>query len=143
MEVTDKNAKVLIVDDDEAIARLLRIVFEVDGFIVVGEARDGLEALAIAMRERPDFVVLDYLMPGPDGAKTALSLRAIVPGARIVAFSVALEEKPYWADAFLNKRRIKEVVPVVEELLEERTRFRTHDRSGNGITRGTDLGVRG
>jgi CheY-like chemotaxis protein len=119
VEEAERAAKVLLVDDDEAFGRLLRLVFEVDGFTVVGVARDGIEALAMAMRESPDFVVLDYLMPGLDGARTAMALRALVPDARIVAFSAALEEKPQWADAFLNKRHIKQVVPLVEDLFDE------------------------
>ena len=105
--------KVLIVDDNSEIRHLLRTLFEVDGFEVVGEAADGVEAVPLALKHEPDFVILDYLMPRMNGAKTAEVLRGIIPEAKIVAFSAILEAKPAWADAYLNKERIIEVAPLL------------------------------
>ncbi|MDQ3940050.1 MAG: response regulator [Actinomycetota bacterium] len=93
------------------------MVFEVEGFTVIGEASNGVEAVAIAMEHQPDLVILDYLMPLQNGAKTSEILRTLVPDTRIVAFSGVLAEKPSWADAFLTKDQISEILPVVKALI--------------------------
>jgi CheY-like chemotaxis protein len=66
--------RVLIVEDDrdtaESMARLLGIF----GF-VVEEARDGVEAIALATRRMPDFVLLDIGLPGMDGYQVARYLK--------------------------------------------------------------------
>jgi CheY-like chemotaxis protein len=108
---------VLIVDDNEDIRDVLRMVFEVDGFKVVGEAANGVEAVTVALEHRPDFVILDYLMPLQNGEKTAEILRTLVPETRIVAFSGVISKKPEWADAFLTKDRVSEILPMVRGLL--------------------------
>ncbi len=115
--MSDGGTRVLIVDDDDETRHVLRVMCEVEAFTVVGEAATGLEAISIAMSERPDFVILDYLMPNLDGQRTAEILRTICPDARIVAFSAVLEEKPDWCDSYLNKTRLSEVAPLLERLL--------------------------
>ena len=109
--------KVLIVDDNDDILHILRLLFEFEGYEVVGEAANGIEASVGAMKHQPDFIVLDYVMPRLDGEGAAEILRCLVPDARIVVFSAALDRKPDWADAFLNKDRIGEVVPLLNSLL--------------------------
>lgn len=92
-------------------------MFEIEGFSVVGEAENGVAAVALAMEHRPDFMILDYMMPQQDGEKTAEIVRALHPDCRIVAFSGVITEKPHWADAFLTKDRISNILPVVRDLL--------------------------
>ncbi|MEA2434875.1 MAG: two-component system, NarL family, response regulator EvgA [Actinomycetota bacterium] len=108
---------ILIVDDDEEIRHVLRMMCELEGYEVIGEAASGVEAVALAMHHQPNLVILDYLMPRMNGEDTAKMLRTICPGIRIVAFSAVLEEKPDWSDTFLNKERISEVMPLLERLL--------------------------
>ena len=107
---------VLIVDDDVEVRHVLRLLFELDDFEVT-EANSGPEAVARAIRDDPEFIVLDYMMPGATGDKVAPVLRSLVPEARIVAFSSMLEEKPKWADAFLNKARVEEISAFLMALL--------------------------
>ena len=111
------SRKVLIVDDDEEIRHVLRLMCETEGFEVVGEAGNGVEAVPLALKFQPDFVILDYLMPHLDGEGTATMLRAIAPDARIVAFSSVLDSKPAWSDSYLNKARVSEVAPLLERLI--------------------------
>jgi CheY-like chemotaxis protein len=92
-------------------------MFEVD-YDVVGVASDGLQAVTIARLHRPDFVVLDYLMPVMDGAEAAAGIREFLPATGIVAFSAVLDHKPEWADAHLNKARVSEVAPLISQMLE-------------------------
>ena len=105
---------VLVVDDDDEVRDALRLLFELDGFAVVGEAANGFDGVALARRHQPDFVVLDSVMPrlGREGT-TAEILRAVAPGSRIVAFSAALATLPSWADAFLNEDRVGVVAPLL------------------------------
>ncbi|MFN3704680.1 MAG: response regulator transcription factor [Thermoflexales bacterium] len=60
------SARILVVDDDKNIARLLRDYLEQEGFIVF-TAHDGETALHIIRREQPDCVVLDLMLPARDG----------------------------------------------------------------------------
>ena len=115
MTAAGGSPTVLIVDDDEEIRDVLRMVFELDGF-EVWEAANGLDAVTLTMQIGPDFVVLDYQMPVQDGEKTAKVLRSVAPDTRIVAFSGIITSKPYWADAFLTKEKLAELSPMISSL---------------------------
>jgi DNA-binding NarL/FixJ family response regulator len=67
---------ILIVDDHAAFRAAARRVLERHGYQVVGEAGDGDDALAAARALRPDVVLLDIQMPGPDGFEVAARLAA-------------------------------------------------------------------
>jgi len=67
--------KVLVVDDDPVILRLLRVNFEMGGYDVV-TAGDGAEGLLAARAEHPDIVVCDVMMPNVDGLAMAAALKA-------------------------------------------------------------------
>ncbi|MEV8508556.1 response regulator [Actinoplanes sp. NPDC051475] len=68
-------AKVLVVDDDPAIRQLLSDVLELDGH-EVHVAVDGAEGVRAYASVRPDFVVLDVMMPRLDGYDVLRSIRA-------------------------------------------------------------------
>jgi len=68
-------ATILIVDDDRKITDMLRRTLAYEGYHVV-TAADGREALALAQTQRPDLVVLDWLMPRLDGIEVAKRMRA-------------------------------------------------------------------
>ncbi len=59
--------RVIVADDSGLMRRLLASTLQGAGFQVVGEARDGDEALALCERHRPDAMTLDLQMPGTDG----------------------------------------------------------------------------
>lgn len=111
---------ILIVDDQKNIRELVRMVFELDGYTVVGEAADGIEAVELGEQLHPDVVILDYEMPRQDGKVTAGFLRTLCPEARIVAFSGVLNSKPDWADAYLCKTDVEELTVLVGSLHESR-----------------------
>jgi CheY-like chemotaxis protein len=114
---SDSAKTVLIVDDDEEIRHVLRILCETEGMTVVGEASNGVETVPLALSHQPDFVILDYMLPRLDGEGTAEILRAITPQSKIVAFSAILDEQPDWADAYLNKDRIAELMPLLRTFI--------------------------
>ena len=71
----DVVKKVLVVDDEMKITRLLRDYLQQAGFAVV-TASDGPGALAVARSEQPDMIVLDLGLPGMDGLDVTRTLRS-------------------------------------------------------------------
>ena len=80
------RAKVLVIDDEEAIRSSLRMIFEYEGYEFVGAAT-GQEGLALAERESPDLVLLDVKMPGMDGLEVLDRLRGMNDGVPVVVIS--------------------------------------------------------
>jgi DNA-binding response OmpR family regulator len=72
---TDGQPVVLAADDDDDILQLIVFRLERSGYTVL-QARDGEEALALALEHRPDLAVLDVLMPKMDGFELTRRLRA-------------------------------------------------------------------
>ena len=66
--------KVLVVDDDQNICKLIRIYLKNAGFEVV-EARDGVQAIDVFRKERPDLVILDIMIPFLNGWDVCEQLR--------------------------------------------------------------------
>jgi DNA-binding response OmpR family regulator len=75
-EKETEGKKILIVDDDAALLKVLRLSLEREGFEVI-TALGGAEALRKAYELRPDLVVLDVMMPNMDGWMTCRRLREI------------------------------------------------------------------
>ena len=113
---------VLVVDDDDMIRRLLRIVLEADEFEVV-EAADGDAALAALEDLRPTVIVLDVMMPGLDGVEVC---RRIDHRTTKVVMLTARDDPELeraaiaaGADAYLTKPFSSvELLDLVERLLE-------------------------
>ena len=108
--------RVLIVDDHDDIRRLLRLVLEMEGVEVVGEASDGVDGLRLAEEHQPDFVILDHSMPHMTGEETARRMRRTAPTTVIIAFSASFDGAPEWGDAYVRKEDISTMVPVLEEM---------------------------
>ena len=68
---------VLIVDDHPSFRTSARRLLEAEGFDVVGEARDGHEAVAAAQQLQPDLILLDVQLPDLDGFEVAARLAAL------------------------------------------------------------------
>ena len=66
--------RILVVDDDPDAREFIRTVLGDDGATII-EAQDGLEALAIARKDKPDLVTLDINMPGKGGAQVYEEMR--------------------------------------------------------------------
>jgi two-component system response regulator MtrA len=69
------KGRVLVVDDDTALAEMLGIVLRTEGFEPVFCA-DGARALAVFRETKPDLVLLDLMLPGRDGIDVCRSIRA-------------------------------------------------------------------
>ncbi|GHH88427.1 DNA-binding response regulator [Streptomyces sulfonofaciens] len=77
--------RVLLAEDQAmlrgALATLLGLQEDIE---IVGEAANGEEALAVAVKNRPDVALLDIEMPGKDGIATAAELAEVLPECRVV-----------------------------------------------------------
>jgi DNA-binding response OmpR family regulator len=70
-----ESANILVVEDDEIVARTIERCLRGDEFRVT-RASSGVEGLQTARRNKPDLVILDVIMPGMDGYKVCREMRA-------------------------------------------------------------------
>lgn len=76
MNTNIKDAKILIVEDEEHINRLIELVLISDGYYRVKKAFDGLEALKIINEDKPDLILLDVMLPELDGFSLCKKIKA-------------------------------------------------------------------
>ncbi len=115
-------AKVMIVDDDRTMVSLLKMLFEMEGFVVAGmpPADRILEGIR---SERPDVILMDVFLPGADGLQVLTELRAStdLQAARVVMTSgMDLSDQclAAGANAFLLKPYTPEqLISIVRENL--------------------------
>ena len=85
------DGQLLVVDDEQAVTELLDEHLRACGYDVA-VAHDGGQALIMAAARRPDAVLLDITMPGPDGTEVLARLRAIDPTVSIVMLTGNTDE---------------------------------------------------
>src|SRR5437763_344236 len=89
MSEQSPNLKVLLVDDHPFVREGIRsFLMDQPGFEVVGEASSGEEALVLAEKHQPDFILLDINMPGVNGIEIVGSLRKCQPNSKILILTV-------------------------------------------------------
>jgi len=79
-------ARILVVDDEDTIRRMLRVALEMEGHEVV-DAGDGQEALQLHRTTPVDLVITDILMPETNGLQVILALRRESPQLKVIAMS--------------------------------------------------------
>jgi CheY-like chemotaxis protein len=79
-------ARILVVDDDESVRTLLRMILTMAGHEIT-EAADGIEGIKAFRRERSDLEFCDLFMRGKEGLETIRELRGEFPGVRVIAMS--------------------------------------------------------
>jgi two-component system, NarL family, response regulator LiaR len=127
MSVTDRETKddeprlrVLVVDDDPLVRRMIRDVLRPAGILVVGEAHDGRDALRAARYYKPDIILLDVVLPGIDGITALEQMMADSQiDAKVVVLSVRGERDLGYlalrkgAAGYLNKELDLSVLPRI------------------------------
>jgi DNA-binding NarL/FixJ family response regulator len=108
---------VLLAEDDAGFSKLLEAVLHADGrFEVIGHARNGREAVALARKLQPDAVVMDIEMPEVDGVEAT---RQLYPGVPVLAISGhdyeerVLEIRDAGASDYVRKARVEEELCTV------------------------------
>jgi NarL family two-component system response regulator LiaR len=82
-------ARVLVVDQDPLVRRVVRDALAVSGISVVAEAGDGAEAILLAARYLPDVVLMDIVLPAFDGPIAIRRIIAATPLVRVIVFTAA------------------------------------------------------
>lgn len=102
----DSPARVVVIDDDVFVRRLLRATLPADAF-EIAEAGDGLIALALIEVQNPDIVLLDWQMPNLSGESVLIELKRRYPELPVVVLTVDSDQRAHavalGADAFLTK----------------------------------------
>lgn len=132
---------VLVVDDEPSVLRLVELELMVQGFRVVS-ARDGQEALEVALRERPEVAVVDVVMPHMSGLELMSHLKAklAIPVILLTAKTSAQDKVrglEMGADDYIEK-------PFVPEDLSERVHAvvrRTRTGQSADIIRAGDIEI--
>ncbi len=119
---TELSAKVLVVDDDDALAEMLTIVLAAEGF-ETAVCRDGRHVLSTVANFKPDVILLDRMLPGMDGETVCKRLREAsqVPIIMLTAMSGSndiVEGLEAGADDYITKPfRNRELVARVRARL--------------------------
>lgn len=110
--------KVLVVDDDIDTLEVFAEFLEIKDVEVVGRGHDGREAVELYEKHRPDFVLMDVMMPDYDGFYGIEGIRKVDPNAKIIMVTAdvsmetksklkqlkpaAVVHKPYEIDDLIN-----------------------------------------
>ncbi|MFN4179213.1 MAG: response regulator [Armatimonadota bacterium] len=119
--------KILVVDDEVAIVRVLRDRLETEGFEVL-TAYDGLQGVEIAQKEQPDLIIMDITMPNMDGITAAKLLRekpetAHIPIVMLTARGQETDEQAgyqagairYFTKPFSTRQLVREIRNILGE----------------------------
>jgi len=111
---------VLVVDDNDSYrADLIDFLQKQDDVQIIGQARDGLEAMSLTHTLNPDLVMIDISMPGVGGLEATRHIKEYRPDTKVV-FVTIHEERTYQiladilqADGFVCKSSAKRDIPKV------------------------------
>jgi CheY-like chemotaxis protein len=116
---------VLVADDNDVAQRLCRRVLEKAGYVVL-IAADGLQAVDVALAQRPSMILMDVAMPGIDGLEAMRRIKEAIPTMPIViasAHSMASDRERFLAagaDNVLSKPfRLADLVAIVGTLVKK------------------------
>ena len=98
-EVSPRSHSIILADDHPSVRNgLKKLLTQHPGFDVVGEAGDGLAAIELVTRLRPDLLICDLSMPGLHGLEVTRRALAASTGTRVIVLSVHADE-PYLVQA--------------------------------------------
>ena len=84
--------RVIIADDDPLVRRLVREALQLAGVVVIADASNGREAVELARHYKPDFVLMDAVMPVMDGLEATKQISESVPETRVVMLTGSDDE---------------------------------------------------
>ena len=94
MSTESRRIRVLLVDDHSIMREGLQSMLkDSEEFEVVGQARDGVEAVRAASELSPDVIVMDVIMPGKDGVEACREIMESAPDTRVIMLTASTEEE--------------------------------------------------
>ncbi len=86
--MTGETIRVLLADDHAVVRQGTRELLDrEEGIDVIAEASDGKEAVQLAIKERPDVVVMDFAMPQLNGIEATRQIKAVAPGIAVLVLT--------------------------------------------------------
>ena len=114
------SKRVLIVDDSSIMRKMIRNTLENENHLIVGEAKNGKDAVDMYKTLNPDLVTMDITMREMDGFAAAKEILNFDPDARIIFLS-NLDEDKYSEDVksigaigYVNKHNAKEILDLID-----------------------------
>ncbi len=118
--------KILVVDDAVFMRNMIREILESEGFEVVGEASNGIEAVEMYKNLKPDLTTMDIVMPSKNGLEALREIRQMDPSAKVIMVSalgqesLVMEALEAGALDFITKPFKKDkVISVIKKILGE------------------------
>lgn len=113
--------KILIVDDSSIMRKMIKKTLESENHQVVGEAKNGIDALEKYKELKPDLVTMDITMREMDGFAAARAILDYDQNAQIIFLS-NLDEDKYSEDAkrlgaigYVNKHKAKDIIALIDQ----------------------------
>ncbi|HEY4739185.1 MAG TPA: response regulator transcription factor [Candidatus Acidoferrales bacterium] len=92
-------SSILVADDNPAIRKTLCRIFELEeDYEICAEAANGVEAIVLALKHRPELIILDLSMPVMNGLDTARELKRLMPAVPIILFTQHASYTSRWLD---------------------------------------------
>ncbi len=113
--------RILIVDDSSMMRKMISRLLTPPGHAIVGEAKNGQEAVSLYRELQPDIVTMDITMRGMDGVTAAKEILSLDQSARIIFLSNLDEEKyrgeveQLGAMGFVSKHHAEEVLQLIDD----------------------------
>lgn len=79
-------AKIVLIDDEELVRRVMRVLIEDEGHQVL-DAPGGEPGVKLVMDEEPDLVLLDLVMPGEDGIEICRAIKSLRPDTKVIVLT--------------------------------------------------------
>lgn len=120
---------IVVADDDPEYRYIVRYLLasESDTMTIVGEAADGEAAHSLTLRERPDLVITDLMMPHLNGVELTRRIRQDLPETRVILVSSFTEDacrlmaSDSGADVFVSKQVIaSSLLPAIRDVIARR-----------------------
>src|SRR5215203_6427637 len=123
--------RVIVVDDHDLLRESLRSMLECEGDLqIVGEAKDGQEAIELCRLHRPDLVLMDVRMPKVNGLEATQMIKDELPTTKVLLMSAT--ENPVWiseavragADGYVLKLSpVQELSDAIREVLRGESQY--------------------
>ncbi|MEQ1876948.1 MAG: response regulator [Bdellovibrionia bacterium] len=114
--------RILVADDAAFIREVLNQIIAKAGFKLVGEATDGVEAVEIALREKPDVIIMDIVMPNKSGIQAAGEILEKLPETKIIACTTEGQESMVFkaleagcCDYVTKPFKVEQMIQIIEK----------------------------